>query len=74
MEDHVEMTHAVVDQDMLEIIAKNLFARKLVKMEQCFMFDYFGFTNISITIMYYAHLKNRLLHSKLVQKFRNTES
>ena len=33
MEDHVEMTHAVVDQDMLEIIAKNLFARKLVKME-----------------------------------------
>ena len=34
MEDHAEMTHAVVDQDMLEIIAKNLFARKLVKMEE----------------------------------------
>ena len=34
MEDHVEMTHAVVDQDMLETIAKNLFARKLVKMEE----------------------------------------
>ena len=34
MEDHVEMTLAVVDQDMLEIIAKNLFARKLVKMEE----------------------------------------
>ena len=33
MEDHVEMEHAVADQDMLEIIVKNLFARKLVKME-----------------------------------------
>ena len=32
MEDHVEMTHVVVDQDMLEIIAKNLFAKNLVKM------------------------------------------